>query len=157
MLGRQSILLLALFASVDSFATVAKSPLTVTKTNLRSTGLIRRRSVSSTSNSDNPTEKPILPADSSLSQQPMPDQFVTFIGKTASSFVSISFFVLLATRRDALMLTLFIGSIFNAVLSKVLKKLLNHERPENLQLNENIKLKPSDGGMVRICYVVFDC
>jgi hypothetical protein len=34
---------------------------------------------------------------------------------------------------------------------------LNHERPENLQLNENIKLKPSDGGMVRICYVVFDC
>jgi hypothetical protein len=75
-------------------------------------------------------------------------QFVSLVGKSASSLVSISFFLLLATRRDAVTLTLFIGSIYNAVSSKVLKKILNHERPANLQLNENVKLKPSEGGMV---------
>lgn len=72
---------------------------------------------------------------------------VTIIGKTASSVVSISFFLLLAYTRDALLLTLFAGSIANAVSSKVLKKILNHERPSTLQTNDKIKLKPSDGGM----------
>jgi hypothetical protein len=81
-------------------------------------------------------------------------QFVSLVGKSASSLVSISFFLLLATRRDAVTLTLFIGSIYNAVSSKVLKKILNHERPANLQLNENVKLKPSDGGMVSAIVVV---
>lgn len=87
--------------------------------------------------------------DSTMASEPdLPYKFVTLVGKSASSLVSLSFFLLLATRRDALTLTLFIGSIYNAVSSKVLKKVLNHERPANLQLNENVKLKPSDGGMV---------
>jgi hypothetical protein len=80
---------------------------------------------------------------------------ISLVGKSASSLVSISFFLLLATRRDAVTLTLFIGSIYNAVSSKVLKKILNHERPANLQLNENVKLKPSDGGMVSTTKVMF--
>jgi len=73
--------------------------------------------------------------------------FTTFVGKSASAFVSVSFFLLLAYHRDALLVTLFIGSIINSVWGKILKKLLNHDRPAELQLNENVKLKPSDGGM----------
>ncbi|KAL7461952.1 hypothetical protein ACHAXS_002358 [Conticribra weissflogii] len=71
----------------------------------------------------------------------------TFVGKSASSLVSVSFFLLLAYHRDALLVTLFIGSIINSVWGKILKKLLNHDRPAELQLNENVKIKPSDGGM----------
>jgi len=75
------------------------------------------------------------------------DKFTTGVGKTASTLVSASFFFILAYQRDAVILTLWIGSIINAVLSKVLKKLLNHERPTALQDNDKVKLKPSDGGM----------
>ena len=75
------------------------------------------------------------------------DEVTTLIGKTASTLVSVSFFILLAHRRDALILTLFIGSILNAIFSKVAKKVLNHDRPAELQSLANIKLKPSDGGM----------
>ena len=81
------------------------------------------------------------------SDQDMLNQITTAIGKTASTLVSASFFILLAYRRDALILTLWIGVILNAVLSKVAKKILDHERPEGLQSNDNVKLKPSDGGM----------
>ena len=74
-------------------------------------------------------------------------QITTVVGKTASTVVSASFFLLLAHHRDAVILTLWIGSILNAVLSKVAKKLLNHERPAELQNSDRIKMKPSDGGM----------
>ena len=74
-------------------------------------------------------------------------QATTLIGKTASTLVSGAFFVLLAQRRDAVILTLWIGAILNSILSKVCKKVLNHERPAALQESDKIKLKPSDGGM----------
>jgi acid phosphatase family membrane protein YuiD len=71
----------------------------------------------------------------------------TIIGKTASLSVSISFFLLLAYHRNATLLTIWIGSILNAILSKIIKKIVNQNRPSKLQTNSNIKLKPSDGGM----------
>ena len=74
-------------------------------------------------------------------------QVTTKVGKTASTIVSVSFFLLLAYQRDAIILTLWIGSIINAIASKVAKKVLNHERPAELQDSDKIKLKPSDGGM----------
>ena len=74
-------------------------------------------------------------------------QITTVIGKSASTAVSLSFFLLLAYHRNALLLTLFLGSILNSILGKILKKILNHERPAELQSNANVKLKPSDGGM----------
>lgn len=73
----------------------------------------------------------------------------TIIGKTASLTVSVSFFILLAYHRNATILTVWIGSILNAILSKIVKKIVNQNRPSELyQTNSsNVKLKPSDGGM----------
>ena len=42
---------------------------------------------------------------------------------------------------------IWIGSILNAILSKIIKKIVNQNRPSELQTNSNVKLKPSDGGM----------
>jgi hypothetical protein len=67
---------------------------------------------------------------------------VLSIGSTTSMFVAITFFVLLAVKRDALMVSFFIGAINNGILSKVLKKLLNQERPA--EISETVKDKPSD-------------
>ena len=74
-------------------------------------------------------------------------KITTTVGKSASTLVSASVFFLLAYQRDAVILTLWIGSILNAILSKVAKKVLNHDRPTQLQHSDNLKLKPSDGGM----------
>jgi len=45
--------------------------------------------------------------------------------------VAGTFFLVLATQRDAYMLTFFIGSILNAVSSKVLKRVLDQDRPND--------------------------
>ena len=68
------------------------------------------------------------------------------IGSTTSIVVAGTFFVVLAIKRDVLMVTFFIGSILNGILSKVLKKVLNQERPSELDTID-MKLKPSDNGM----------
>ena len=146
----KAIFVLCLLAVVDAFVTVATSKVVQTISPNYFCGSRRLAFASSadaTGESDISTSM-ASEVESKTSYQSMPYQLVTLVGKSASSLVSISFFLLLATRRDALVLTLFVGSIFNAVSSKVLKKVLNHERPANLQLNENVKLKPSDGGMV---------
>lgn len=70
----------------------------------------------------------------------------TAIGSTTSMVVAGTFFVVLAYQRDAFMVSFFIGAISNGVLSKVLKRLLNQERPPELETTE-MKLKPSDKGM----------
>ncbi|KAL7492418.1 hypothetical protein ACHAWT_002049 [Skeletonema menzelii] len=75
------------------------------------------------------------------------ERATTLIGKSASSLVSLSFLLLLSTQRDAITTTLFIGSILNAISGKILKKILNHDRPAELKLSDRVKLKPSDGGM----------
>eukprot|EP00984_Skeletonema_dohrnii_P010637 scaffold4147_cov114-Skeletonema_dohrnii-CCMP3373.AAC.2 len=83
----------------------------------------------------------------SFSSNSLFDGATTVIGKSASSLVSLSFFLLLSTQRDAITTTLFIGSILNAISGKILKKIINHDRPAELELSDRVKLKPSDGGM----------
>ena len=83
----------------------------------------------------------------SLPSNSLFDGATTVIGKSASSLVSLSFFLLLSTQRDAITTTLFIGSILNAISGKILKKIIDHDRPAELELSDKGKLKPSDGGM----------
>eukprot|EP00956_Cyclotella_meneghiniana_P006464 scaffold8496_cov66-Cyclotella_meneghiniana.AAC.6 len=152
----KAILLLCLLVVVNAFVTVTTSKVVQTKSLNHFCGSPRTTETFASSSDASEFDIPTSMAskvESSTSSQSMPYQLVTLVGKSASSLVSISFFLLLAIRRDALVLTLFVGSIFNAVSSKVLKKVLNHERPANLQLNENVKLKPSDGGMVSEIYM----
>jgi uncharacterized membrane protein YjjB (DUF3815 family) len=93
------------------------------------------------------------------------------VGSTTTIVVSGAFFVILAYKRDALvssslpsglvgtarlltntnlssleqMVSFFIGSIANGILSKVLKKIINQTRPPELE-QADIHLKPSDKG-----------
>jgi hypothetical protein len=71
----------------------------------------------------------------------------TIVGGTASLFVSASFLLLLAHYRDANILSVWIGSILNAICGKVIKRVLKHDRPIELRSNDGLRIKPSDGGM----------
>lgn len=68
------------------------------------------------------------------------------VGATTSIVVSGTFFLALAYQRDALMVSFFIGSIGNAIAGKILKRILNQERPAELETID-MKLKPGDKGM----------
>ncbi|KAL7549163.1 hypothetical protein ACHAWF_012436 [Thalassiosira exigua] len=103
------------------------------------------RRVPALRSSDDPS--PSQSAASSSEPSDALHRIIAIVGKTASTAVSASFFLLLAYRRDASILALWIGSILNAVLGKVAKKLLNHDRPAELRDTDRIRLKPSDGGM----------
>lgn len=70
-----------------------------------------------------------------------------YVGKSTSTLVSLSFFSVLAWKRDAFMLTFFIGAISNAILSKILKRVLDQSRPEALVDAQSIRVKPTDPGM----------
>eukprot|EP00527_Entomoneis_sp_CCMP2396_P000030 CAMPEP_0198148518 /NCGR_PEP_ID=MMETSP1443-20131203/41732_1 /TAXON_ID=186043 /ORGANISM="Entomoneis sp., Strain CCMP2396" /LENGTH=263 /DNA_ID=CAMNT_0043813215 /DNA_START=410 /DNA_END=1201 /DNA_ORIENTATION=+ len=72
---------------------------------------------------------------------------VALIGGTTSAVVAAIFYAVLAWKRDGIMVAFFLGSIANAVMSKVLKKLIAQTRPEGLDLSTKVRLKPSDGGM----------
>eukprot|EP00550_Attheya_septentrionalis_P002659 CAMPEP_0198290116 /NCGR_PEP_ID=MMETSP1449-20131203/8088_1 /TAXON_ID=420275 /ORGANISM="Attheya septentrionalis, Strain CCMP2084" /LENGTH=207 /DNA_ID=CAMNT_0043988561 /DNA_START=243 /DNA_END=866 /DNA_ORIENTATION=- len=66
---------------------------------------------------------------------------LSFIGSSTSAIVSLGFFAALAYYRDALMVTFFLGAIGNAILGKILKRLLNQDRPTS------DAPQPSDKGM----------
>jgi len=55
--------------------------------------------------------------------------FLALVGSSTSTVVAGTFFLVLSYRRDAYMLTFFIGSILNAIASKLLKRLLDQDRP----------------------------
>ena len=81
------------------------------------------------------------------SDEPAPlNKAVLLVGSTTSMLVAFTFFAVLAYQRDALMVSFFIGAISNGILSKILKKLLNQERPSTVDINL-VKEKPSDKGM----------
>jgi membrane-associated phospholipid phosphatase len=71
---------------------------------------------------------------------------VKAVGSSTTMVVSGAFFVVLAWKRDALMVSFFIGAIANGILSKVLKRIINQTRPPELE-EADIHLKPSDNGM----------
>ena len=76
------------------------------------------------------------------------DVLITKIGSTTSMVVAGTFFVVLCYKRDALMVSFFLGSISNAIFGKVLKKILKIERPD-VALSEDVPEidQPSDNGM----------
>mmetsp|Transcript_8814 Transcript_8814/g.21567 ORF Transcript_8814/g.21567 Transcript_8814/m.21567 type:complete len:300 (-) Transcript_8814:922-1821(-) len=82
------------------------------------------------------------------------DIIVTKVGSTTSMVVAGTFFVALCYKRDALMISFFVGAISNAIFGKVLKKLLKIERPD-VDMDEDSMDKnlvpaidrPSDNGM----------
>lgn len=76
-----------------------------------------------------------------------PNKIIQIIGKSTSSLVAGTFFLILAWKRDALMITFFIGAIGNGILSKILKRVLDQARPDALAEVESITLKPTDPGM----------
>jgi membrane-associated phospholipid phosphatase len=53
----------------------------------------------------------------------------TKIGSTTSICVAGTFFITLCWKRDALMVSFFLGSILNAILGKILKRILKYDRP----------------------------
>jgi len=71
------------------------------------------------------------------------------IGSSTSLIVAITFFLTLAYKRNAFMLTFFIGSILNAITSKILKRLINQDRPSDSgQKTKNpLIVQPNDKGM----------
>ena len=83
-------------------------------------------------------------SDVSSSSNDVTKSLIAKIGSTTSSVVAGTFFLVLAYQRDSFMMTFFIGSILNGVASKILKKVLNVQRPEGY---EGTGIKPSDGGM----------
>jgi len=79
---------------------------------------------------------------------------VCTIGATTSTVVSLCFFTVLAYQRNAYMVTFFIGSILNGITSKILKKIINQERPTIESSSTSIStpqversIQPSDKGM----------
>jgi membrane-associated phospholipid phosphatase len=66
----------------------------------------------------------------SLSSSSVSDVLISKIGSTTSTVVAGTFFIVLCYKRDALMVSFFLGAICNAIFGKVLKKFLKIERPE---------------------------
>jgi len=75
-----------------------------------------------------------------------PNKLIETIGKSTSAFVALTFFGILAWKRDALMFVFFTGAIGNAILSKVLKRIIDQSRPRELA-HANIDVIPKDPGM----------
>eukprot|EP00121_Abeoforma_whisleri_P016163 Awhi_evm1s14842 len=77
----------------------------------------------------------------------MTNTFVSIIGSSSSTVVSTVFFLTLTYRRDALLVSFFLGAICNGISSKVLKKIINQKRPPEQRKTDTCTHKPSDGGM----------
>jgi membrane-associated phospholipid phosphatase len=71
---------------------------------------------------------------------------VKIIGQTTTVLVSGSVFAAIAWYRDAITFSLMMGSVSNAILSKILKRLLKQSRPAELE-SSDLKSKPEDNGM----------
>jgi membrane-associated phospholipid phosphatase len=73
----------------------------------------------------------------------------SFIGKSTSTLVSLLCFATLAYKRNATMVSFFLGSIVNAVVAKVLKRLIKQQRPETTDHDDDdgSTIRPSDNGM----------
>mmetsp|Transcript_22404 Transcript_22404/g.41721 ORF Transcript_22404/g.41721 Transcript_22404/m.41721 type:complete len:318 (+) Transcript_22404:233-1186(+) len=83
-----------------------------------------------------------VPSSSSI----LVSSIVSKIGSTTSIAVAGTFYAVLCYKRDAYMVSFFVGAICNGILSKVLKKVLKQERPAELD-TAAMELAPSDNGM----------
>jgi membrane-associated phospholipid phosphatase len=75
------------------------------------------------------------------------NKITTLLGRTTSTLISLLFFLLLATQRNVIITTLFIGSILNAIVGKILKKILDHDRPFELYDADNDNDNDGDDGV----------
>lgn len=114
---------------------------------LRQNQITTRKAFSQHLATNNQMNMPSPPVQTTPSLASISKSIVTKIGSTTSSVVAGTFFLVLAYQRDSFMLTFFIGSILNGISSKILKKILNIERPEGYQNDDSIRIKPSDKGM----------
>jgi hypothetical protein len=76
----------------------------------------------------------------------------SFIGKSTSTLVSLLCFATLAYKRNATMVSFFLGSIVNAVVAKVLKRIIKQQRPETKDPHDDddegtSTIRPTDNGM----------
>jgi len=92
--------------------------------------------------------------DSSLTRTKIWTTIYTKIGSTTSMFVAGTFFAALCWRRDALIVSFFLGAILNAIFGKILKRILKIQRPIPNGEDEEAELvfmkvpvRPSDNGM----------
>ncbi len=90
-----------------------------------------------------------MSAASQESQNPksLSKRLIEKIGSTTSMVVAGTFFLALAYQRNDYMITFFIGSILNGITSKILKKVLNVDRPQGYENEDSVTVKPSDKGM----------
>jgi PAP2 superfamily len=109
-------------------------------------GLCQLTTIASDDNLSDKVESNIIRFESQINRAII-DMTIQAIGSTTTIVVSAAFFAVLAWKRDAMMVSFFIGAISNGVLSKVLKKLINQTRPPELEQVKDIQLKPSDKGM----------
>mmetsp|Transcript_32271 Transcript_32271/g.78500 ORF Transcript_32271/g.78500 Transcript_32271/m.78500 type:complete len:322 (+) Transcript_32271:104-1069(+) len=127
------------FVTTQSVVVEAFSSHTVTPSiHFRTRSLTKKTTVPhsrlyETSSTDNDETSQQLPGEITTTTTPetmmMISPVLKFIGKTTSTVVSATFFVVLAWQRDALMVSFFVGAISNGILSKVLKKVIQQERP----------------------------
>ena len=103
--------------------------------NINTYNLDLQMSTSSSSSSEN------------LDSKPVGKDLLSKIGSSTSMVVAGTFFLALAYQRDDYMITFFIGSILNGISSKILKRVLNVDRPDGYQTEDSVKVKPSDKGM----------
>ncbi|KAL7558090.1 hypothetical protein ACA910_020042 [Epithemia clementina (nom. ined.)] len=68
------------------------------------------------------------------------------VGSHTSIVVSGLFYAALVWKRNGFMAAFFLGSIGNAILGKILKKMIQQTRPPDMVVSA-LRLKPSDGGM----------
>lgn len=82
----------------------------------------------------------------SITTIPMP---LSILGATTSTVVAGTFYLVLCWRRDVFMVAFFVQAIVNGILSKILKRLINQQRPEGTTTTaqKNAVIAPSDGGM----------
>ena len=99
------------------------------------------------STSANTPDGPVSPSSEAVPVSPVVTMPLKLIGKTTSVLVAGSVFAAMAYYRDAITFALFLGSVSNGILSKVLKRILNQSRPAELHESDDVIDKPGDNGM----------
>ncbi|KAL7558089.1 hypothetical protein ACA910_020041 [Epithemia clementina (nom. ined.)] len=74
------------------------------------------------------------------------NSFVSIVGSYTSIVTGGLFYAALVWKRDCFMTTFFLGATTNAILAKVLKKMIKQTRPPDMVVSE-LRFQPSDGGM----------
>lgn len=90
-------------------------------------------------------EKMVTPP-SSVPPRPIFSKMVEAVGSTTSILVAGTFYAFFCYRRDALIVSFFVGAISNGIVSKLLKRVLNEKRPAGLDVS-TMDIAPSDNGM----------